>query len=245
MYKALLTALDFLTVLPVPHPKDYHPVELGKAAGWFPWVGALLGGLSGALYLGLRQVFPPFLAAGLAVAGWMGLSGGLHLDGLADCCDGLLYAGSAAHRLEIMKDPHHGTFAGIGLTLAILLKVAALAALPAEWEVVLIASLSGALARWLLLPAGRQPNARPGGLGAAFSESLQKWAFVLAFPPLLALSAWLGWQAFAALILVHGWAVYVFELSRKRLGGLTGDVYGLIVEGAELLVLLVFAAGRI
>lgn len=245
MFNALLTALDFLTVLPVPHPKGYQPVELGKAAGCFPWVGALLGGLSGALYLGLRQAFPPFLAAGLAAAGWMALSGGLHLDGLADCCDGLLYAGSAARRLEIMKDPQHGTFGGIGLTLAILLKVAALAALPADWAVMLIASLSGALARWLLLPAGCQPNARPDGLGAAFSASLTKRAFVIALPPALILAGLLGWRGLAALVLAHGWAWLAFRLARRRLGGLTGDVYGLIVEVAELLVLLVFAAGRL
>lgn len=245
MFNALLTALDFLTVLPVPHPKGYQPVELGKAAGCFPWVGALMGGLSGGLYLGLRQVFPPFLAAGLAAAGWMALSGGLHLDGLADCCDGLPYAGTVERRLEIMKDPHHGTFGGIGLTLAILLKVAALAALPADWEIVLIASLSGALARWLLLPAGRQPNARAGGLGASFSASLTKRAFVIALPPALILAGLLGWRGLAALVLAHGWAWLAFRLARRRLGGLTGDVYGLIVEVAELLVLLVFAAGRL
>ncbi|MDK2980345.1 MAG: adenosylcobinamide-GDP ribazoletransferase [Chloroflexota bacterium] len=245
MFNALLTALDFLTVIPLPHPRNFKAVPLGKATGWFPWVGALLGGLSGALYIGLRQVFAPWLAAALAAAAWIALTGGLHLDGLADCCDGLLYAGPRERRLEIMKDPHHGTFAGIGLTLAILLKVAALAALPATLETLGAAALAAALARWLLLPSARQPNARESGLGAAFSDSLDRKAYVLAIPPLLILPVWLGGRALVALLLAHGWAACVFRLAKKRLGGLTGDVYGLIVEGAELLVLLVFAAGRL
>ena len=245
MFNALLTALDFLTVLPVPHPKGYQPVELGKAAGWFPWVGALLGALSGALFLGLRRIFPPLLASGLAASAWVVLSGGLHMDGLADCCDGLLYAGTRERRLEIMKDPHHGTFAGIGLTLTILLKVAALSAQPAGLEVILIASLAGALARWLLLPGAGQPNARPNGLGVAFSTSLPNSAFYIGLPPVLVLSGLMGWRGLAAFVLAHGWTWLAFRVARLRLGGLTGDVYGLIVEIAELLVLLVFAAGRL
>jgi adenosylcobinamide-GDP ribazoletransferase len=192
MFNTLLTAFDFLTILPLPHPRDFQEAPLGKAAAWFPWAGALLGALSGALYFGLRQIFPPFLAAGLATAAWIALTGGLHLDGLADCCDGLLYAGPVERRLEIMKDPCHGTFAGIGLTLTLLLKVTALAALPATVEVLGVTALAGALARWLLLPAARQPNARPGGMGAAFSDSLPHKGFWIALPPVLILAGLQG-----------------------------------------------------
>ena len=239
MFNSLITALDFLTVLPIPHRKGYKPLELGKAAGWFPWVGALLGGLTALVYDGLLQVLPRMLAAALAVAFWICVTGGLHLDGLADCCDGLLYAGTPQRRLEIMKDSHHGTFAGIGLTLTILIKIAALYNLPPT-VYGLALPLAGALSRWLLLPAGNQNNARPGGLGEQFSASLKKSSFYLAIIPVIILIYWLGWQAVVVVAVVHVCAWLVFRTARARLGGMTGDVYGLIVELGEVLVLIGF-----
>ncbi|WP_158674991.1 adenosylcobinamide-GDP ribazoletransferase [Pelolinea submarina] len=239
MFDSLITALDFLTVLPVPHRKDYKPLELGKAAAWFPWVGALLGGLTALVYYGLLLILPRMLASALAVAFWIAVTGGLHLDGLADCCDGLLYAGTPQRRLEIMKDPHHGTFADIGLPLTILIKIAALYSLPLE-VYGLALPLAGALSRWLLLPAGKQANARPGGLGEQFSASLQKGSFYLALIPVIILTYQLGWQAIAVAAVVHVCAWLIFRTAQVRLGGMTGDVYGLVVELGELLVLMGF-----
>ncbi len=129
--------------------------------------------------------------------------------------------------------------AGIGLTLAIVLKVAALYSLPenAFW---LVLPLAGAASRWLLLPAGRQPNARPGGLGEMFSKGLSYYAFLWGALPLIALSCLIGWQAVVIIAAAHLLAWLVFRLARARLGGMTGDVYGLLVELSELLVLIGF-----
>jgi adenosylcobinamide-GDP ribazoletransferase len=177
MIDGLITALGFLTILPISQKKEMKADALGQAAGWFPYVGALIGGLVAGAYYGFLHIFPPLLAAVLTTAVWVALTGGLHLDGMADCCDGLLYSGTPTRRLEIMKDPQHGTFAGIGLTLTLFIKVAALYSL-ADSQYWLVLSLAGALARWLLLPAARQPNARPGGLGAVFAAGLQNSAFI-------------------------------------------------------------------
>jgi adenosylcobinamide-GDP ribazoletransferase len=237
--KYVLLAFSFLTVLPVKLKEAPAQGDLGRAAGWFPWIGILIGGVSALAAWGLRMVFPSLLAAVLTAAVWIGLSGGLHLDGLADCFDGLLNASTPARRLEILKDPRLGTFGGIGLLLAIILKVTAIQALPTS-SLWLVLPLAGALGRWLLLPAGKQPLARPGGMGADFAAGLRPAAFLSAAIPLIGLVIWGGWKAFAAVLACHlaAWGIFLF--SKNRLGGVTGDVFGLTVEAAEILTLLTF-----
>src|SRR5262245_61596780 len=98
---------------------------MGRAALWFPLIGFGLGlVLAGGLLL-FRLFFSPALAAALTVAAWAALTGGLHLDGLADCCDGLLATATPERRLEIMRDPRLGAFGVTGLTLFLILKVLA------------------------------------------------------------------------------------------------------------------------
>jgi adenosylcobinamide-GDP ribazoletransferase len=121
---------------------------LGRAAGWFPWIGAFIGLAAAAILWCLRMVLPEALAAVLAAALWIAFSGGLHLDGLADCCDGLLNASAPERRLEIMKDPRVGTFGAIGLIIAFSLRAVSLYYLgAAAW---LALPLAGALSRWTL-----------------------------------------------------------------------------------------------
>lgn len=239
MINSLITAIKFLTILPLQPDKEMDASGLGKAAGWFPLVGALIGGITAAAYYGLNLIFPSLLAAVLAAAVWILLTGGLHLDGLADSCDGLLYAGDPQRRLEIMKDPHHGTFAGIGLTLVILLKMVGLFSLLADtfW---LVLPFVSALARWLLLPAGRQASARPGGLGDMFASGLRTRAFFFGAFPVIILGYFIGWQAAPVAVVVTALAFLVFRFARARLGGMTGDVFGLVVELVEVMALIGF-----
>src|SRR5512141_1600694 len=161
----LLFALGFLTSIPVRTPAP-QPGDLGRAGVWFPIVGLLLGAILAGAQYALNQVFSPLLSAALLVALWALLTGGLHLDGLADCGDGLLAAVSPERRLEIMRDPRLGTFGGAALILHLLLKTLAVAALSGPALIAL--GLAPALARWLILIVAAQPSARPGGLGADF-----------------------------------------------------------------------------
>jgi adenosylcobinamide-GDP ribazoletransferase len=237
----LWLALGFLTAIPARSVAP-QPGDLGRAAFWFSLVGLLLGGLIAGAKCLLDLFFPPFLTAALSVALWAALTGALHLDGLADCCDGLLAVASPERRLEIMRDPHLGAFGVVGLILYLLLKVGAVQALPAcDWVPFLLAA---ATARWLILPVARQPNARPGGLGADFALGLTRRALVLAalFP--LALLLFGGVRAVLATGLAGLMTFGVARLARTRLGGVTGDVFGLNVELAELAVLLTYAVQR-
>ena len=90
--KMLGLAVSFLTILPVRLAGAFQPGDLGRSAAWFPGVGLLIGGILAGGRLLFAQVFPDPLGATLVVALWAVITGGLHLDGLADCCDGLLAA---------------------------------------------------------------------------------------------------------------------------------------------------------
>ena len=122
-------ALRYLTIAPIPAGAHVEPTTLGRAAAWFPLIGLALGLVvaGGERVIGI--VFPSLLDALLAVTLWKLLTGGLHLDGLADCLDGLV-GRDAGDRLRIMRDSRIGAFGAIGLILFLLLEVAAVSELP-------------------------------------------------------------------------------------------------------------------
>ncbi len=229
-------ALSFLTTIPTP---AFPFVEggLGRAGKWFPLVGAIVGLVLAGAHWALSFVLPEGVTAVFIITLWAWLTGGLHLDGLADCGDGLLIAASRERRLEIMKDSRVGAFGAISLVLYLMLKGTAVASLP---NPTLPLILAPAAARWFLLLAARQPSARPGGMGDSFTASLTPSTLLLAVivPALLLIAA--GWRGLlaAALALAATWLL--IRLARHRLGGVTGDVFGLVVEISELAVLLGF-----
>ena len=186
-----------------------------------------------------RRIFPPLVAGILTLILWVTLTGGLHLDGLADCCDGLLASTTVERRLEIMKDPRLGAFGGIGLLLVLMLKAATLSSLTPQSGFGII--LTASLARWCILPAGLLPLARPSGMGADFKAG---------FPPVVHcrwsnLSAWLGIRPrHTRTGFTCGWA----DCCRSRSAScpvpyqrlVTGDVFGMTVEVVEVVSLLAF-----
>ena len=234
----LRTAFGLLTTLPVGLPGDWKPGDSGRAAFWYPVVGLAVGGLVWLAWFGLNLIFPALVASVLALAVWVGLTGGLHLDGLADCCDGLLGSASRERRLEIMKDPHLGAFGVIGLFFALMLKAAALGLMPPSSGLSIV--LAATLGRWLLLPVSRLPQARPGGMGADFAAGLQTGSIFFAAILPIGLAFLLGMQGWMAVLAALIAAAAVLGLAWKRIGGVTGDVLGALVEVTETAVLLVF-----
>jgi len=109
MLKGFWQATTFLTTIPTP-PQTWESGDLGRAGGAFPLVGLCLGGLLCLAWWGLNIVFPTMITAVLVVMLWAILTGGLHLDGLADCGDGLLATVSTERRLAILKDSRIGAF---------------------------------------------------------------------------------------------------------------------------------------
>ena len=239
--RALRTAFGLLTILPFRTPQDWQPGDAGRAAIWFPLVGLLIGGLAWGAWQLSTRVFPAPVAGILTLAVWVILTGGLHLDGLADCCDGLLVSATPVRRLEIMKDPRTGAFGVIGLALALLLKGAILASLSPAGSAGIF--LAASLGRWCILPAGMLPVANPEGMGADFAKGLDKRALWLAGLLPLGLALILGIKGLVALLAGLLAAAAILALARSRIGGISGDVFGCIVEVVEVVTLLVFAAG--
>jgi len=234
------SALTFLTCLPLPSAKQDDFASFGESAPWFGWVGLLVGGmLAGLGFLFSWLQVPPAVNAVLLSVVWALLSGGLHLDGLADCCDGLFSAAAPQRRLEILRDTHLGTFGAAGLFLHLLLRWTLLTQLLQQSDVVWLALLlAPALGRWLILPAALQKSARPEGLGQHFKQGMKPTALLWAALPLIVLAGWGGIFVLAALGSGVFMTLFWLWLTHRRLGGVTGDVFGLIVETAENISLL-------
>jgi len=239
--KYLTIAFHLLTTLPVRAPRNWGSGDSGRAASWYPFVGLVLGGLVAGVYFLSGSFFSPLVTGALSLTAWVALTGGLHLDGLADCCDGLLHASSPERRLEIMKDSRLGAFGGIGLMLVLILKVSALASLPSDRAIPVIL-LAASLGRWSILPAGFQPLASPGGMGADFASGLQRSSLVWGVLIPLGLAIYLGLQGIIALGLALLALFLLLRFVRARIGGVTGDVFGLVVEVTETLTLIVLSA---
>lgn len=240
---SLILALRFLTVLPIPGREAQGPTALGRAAWWFPVVGLMLGALLAGAGRLIDALLPPLVGAALLVTGWKAATGAIHLDGLADCLDGL--AGrDRERRLAIMRDSRIGVFGAVGLALFLLLSVTALAglALSVRYRLLVLAPVIGRVAP--TLAGAWLPPATPGqGLGAAFVASVSRWAGLAHVAGGVGLAAWLlGPWGVAIAAAAWGAAMLWAGFAAVRLGGLTGDVLGAAVELAELGVLLGGAA---
>lgn len=239
--RTLRIAFGLMTTLPVRLPEDWSAGDSGRAAVWYPLVGLTIGALTWLVWKGSTFLFPPLVTGIVTLLVWVILTGGLHLDGLADCCDGLFASVSPARRLEILKDPHVGAFGMIGLILILFLKAAALASLThvSSFGILLAASL----ARWCILPAGLLPRARSSGMASDFAAGFQHSFIVWSAIIPLTLATLLGLRGILASVAGLGAAVLVLWLARSRIGGVTGDVFGMLVEIVEAVILLTFLIG--
>jgi len=235
-------ALQFLSSLPIRLPGMPQPQELGRSLLFYP----LVGGLFGALLLGLNALLdgaPLMLHAALLLTAWVLLSGGLHLDGLADSADAWLGGfGDRERTLSIMKDPRSGPIAVVTLVLVLLLKFSALMAMIENHQSLglLLAPLIGRAAMLGLFLG--TPYVRPGGLGQALADHLprkvgQRVLLVSAlFCVLIA-----GISGLLALLIASVGFFWLRHLMLRRLGGTTGDTAGAMLELLEVAVLLVVA----
>jgi len=238
---SLAQAVRYLTIVPLPG-RHAGVGDLGHAAAWFPVVGLGIGAALVALEWLTSRAFPPLLAALLTVTAWKLLTGGLHLDGLADCLDGI-GGRDPEHRLAIMRDSRIGAIGAIGLILFLLLEIAALSELPGPVRRrVLLAAPVIARAMPALLGRVFGP-ARRDGLGAAFQAGLPRGAPLLVLGAALAVAAaTLGRAGVAAVAVATVVVVVLGRFFSRRLGGITGDVFGASIEAAELAALLTVSA---
>lgn len=238
-----LTALQFLTILPFPVASSFGKDDLGRSTAWFPLAGLTLGGLLLLADYGLSFLFPRHLADALLVVLLALMTGALHLDGLADVCDGMAARGDKERFLAVMKDSRVGAVGVVGLVAGLGLKYAALLAVPepVKWQALL---LFPALARFVMtLVMTGAANARSDGLGAAFLAGIGRPQLLIATLTVLPL-CWLtaSLPGIVALLLTGIWGLSVRSYFTRRLGGITGDIVGFSGETAEIIILMVLAA---
>lgn len=239
----LLAAVRFLTIVSVPRRGRSDPA---RSQGYFPIVGLGLGLALVGLDRAFSRVLPGEAVNWLLVASLLVLTGGMHLDGLADTCDGVFggHGRSREQRLEIMGDARAGAFAVMGIVLILALKWAAVSSLARESRVEGIL-LAPCLGRWAMVSAiAVFPYARRDGMGLAFHQAAGRWPLVAAAGTAMgAAGLLLGW---AGLLIWLGAGLSGMLLGAycwRVLGGLTGDVYGAITETVEVMALLLLAAG--
>jgi adenosylcobinamide-GDP ribazoletransferase len=232
-------ALTFLTKLPWPWRGEAAPADLARAMFWFPWVGAILGLIFLGAWEGLARVLPPPAVAALLVCLSVLVTGGLHLDGLADTVDGLGGGHTPEERRRIMKDSRVGAFGVLGLIVALLVKFAFFLA-AGEQGLRAGFVLFPVLSRWGMVHlAYLSDYARPeGGLGQAMTSGVsEKVAAGAAFSALGLAVLLTGFQGLALMAGAAGLVWLAGRYFRRTLGGVTGDVLGAVNEILEVAVL--------
>ncbi len=251
MIVEFINALRFLTIFPLP---DTPVKSLHQTAPWFPLVGLFIGVILSLINIAANWIFlSPFCSVVITLA-WIGLTGGLHLDGLGDCCDAFLVPLPIAQRLNIMKDPHMGTFGIVGILLAILLKWAGIASLatghsiigwPGLWtnrlSITYALLLAPVLGRWMVLFLALPKCARMDGMGQEFSHGVNLKILSLAgiIPLIMVLLG--GIQAVVALLIAFIAIQIIIRIANRKIGGVTGDVMGMSIEISEIAVLAVYS----
>ncbi len=240
-----LLALQFLTRLPVRDPGLYTEARMALIPRYFPAVGVLTGGLMAAVWWLAGLALPPVLAAILAVAFGLMLTGAFHEDGFADACDGLGGGVTRARVLEIMRDSRLGTYGAAGLGLMLAARVAALVALAPFGAAGLAALVAGqALSRASAVGAIiGAVYARDHGTAKPVQEGVDGASLWVAGITALAVAGagtiWLG--AGAMLAGLAGLALGHLLMRRaytRRIGGYTGDCLGGVQQCSEIGFLL-------
>ncbi|MDO4250307.1 MAG: adenosylcobinamide-GDP ribazoletransferase [Moraxella sp.] len=237
----LLIAVQLMTIVPVRLP--YLPSREQNALSmlFYPVVGLMIGAV---LWLMASFIhLPIMLLSCLIVVVWVGLTGGLHLDGLADTADAWVGGfGDRERTLAIMKDPSTGAMGVIVIVLCLMLKWASV------YSLLMLDDKYDASLVWLMIPMlGRlgvlalfatTPYVRQQGLGSALKDVSKSvlWLVVVGFGVVLCVLSWqLAVVLFAVWVVILAWLRWRFV---GRLGGITGDTVGASIEMVEAALLI-------
>ncbi len=252
-YAELVAAVRFLSILPLPGVSQHFETESTSASsqrivlgsGYFSLVGFFIGLLLSLLIVLFNPLLPHLALAALLVVALVLLTGGLHLDGVMDSCDGLFGGRTRESRLKIMRDSSVGSFGVLGGVCVLLLKFAFFASLETHALYVALLCVLPA-SRWAMVLALRAfPSARPAGLGITFRQSVTLQHLYLAAVVALLIAIGIGhlagvlvWLTASLTALALSWWI------TRLLGGLTGDTYGAIAEITEVVALLLMVILR-
>ncbi|WP_110975172.1 adenosylcobinamide-GDP ribazoletransferase [Acinetobacter sp. WCHAc060042] len=233
-------ALQFLTTFPVRLSAMPTPQQNAQALLFYPVVGLLIGSILYGIAL-LLHALPVVLLSSVILVHWIWLTGGLHLDGLADTADAWVGGfGDKARTLAIMKDPSCGPIGVLSLVIMCLLKWSVLYVLLQKqlYTALMLFPLLGRLVPLFFFLS--TDYVREKGLGSQLGQHLARPIAIalLLLTPLVALYwAWIGVVVLASFYLALWYLRCKFI---QRIGGVTGDTIGASIEIIELATLLSF-----
>lgn len=243
MINGLIFSLQFLTRIPLNIEVEYNSRNIAKSTFFFPFTGMLIGAFSaGAYYITLFMGRD--IASLFGVLALIFITGGLHIDGLSDTCDGFFSSRKKEKILEIMKDSRSGTFGVIAVVIDILTKYILISRIKTNVLPCLMLSCANARLTAVMLMSFTK-CARPGGMGAAFSGSGTKKYFCFGSALYAALTIFFfGFKRLIPLAAALGVSLLITMKSYKTIGGLTGDVYGADIEICEIISIAAFEAAE-
>lgn len=242
-----LLALQFLTRIPVPQlarlTQEQANDGLARAMAWLPPVGTIIGGITATTFVVASQIWPPVIAALLALVVEALLTGFFHEDAVADFCDAFGGVAQGERAMQIMHDSRIGSYGTVGLCLSMGLRIAAMVALPAEFAVVAIIAAATFGRLWAVLLASLLPPSHSDGslasrMGQVIPLQRTIGGVLLAIPGVLPFVL-LAPQSFLASLgfgVVFLWWIRRFLLN--RIGGCTGDCLGFATYVGQLTLLL-------
>lgn len=245
--RGFLTALQFLTLIRLDRSQA-DAKALAASTIYFPLVGALLGLMLICLNEALSLVFPSGITSVMLVAGLAILTGGLHLDGLADTFDALAAGKDREKKLNIMRDSHKGTFGVLALVVVILLKAGLVSSLPTGFKNLGLFLMTMVSRYSFDLSFFTSSYAREAGKAKVFFEGANARAFFISSLVTLVLIV-LTRRPMVGLAVLFLSAIFTLAINKrikKAIGGLTGDTLGALCELNEVCsLLLIFVISQL
>ncbi len=242
MLHALGLAIQYFSRIPLRLTLRYEEETMKRTIFFLPFIGWLLGAILYLFYYYSHLYFPVSLFSVLLVVFLLWLTGALHADGWMDVFDGIGSSQSKEKMLNIMKDSRVGAMGVVGFVALFALKVFAMAELLPSTLVKEALIITPVLARWgVLLAVVLFPYARDKGLGKQYKEWF-KWPVLLLATLWVLPAFWLSPYGLLMLIVSFIFTILSGYYFTKKLDGLTGDVYGWMIEGAEGLLWVMLVA---
>lgn len=236
----LFIALQFLTTFPIQLKAMPSQQQNAQSLLWYPVVGLMIGGILFAVVTLLHSL-PSILLASLVLVVWIWLTGGLHLDGLADTADAWVGGfGDKQRILKIMKDPACGPIGVLSLIIICLLKWSAIYVLLERqlYAGLLLFPVLGRLSALFLFLTTKY--VREKGLGASIAAFIPKTAVIVVFLLYLVVTAYFSWIGILTGLIFLACLMYLRYKFIQRIGGITGDTIGASIEITEAVTLLSF-----
>lgn len=239
--KPFILMVTFLTRIPIKIKFDITQEDFRRGIWYMPIVGLLIGGILYAMYLLLSGFVSSLVLSCLLVFLYLMITGGLHIDGLADTMDAFLSNRPKERMLEIMKDPHIGTFGVLGIVMYLIIIIVLLNEVP---EICIIFPVAGR--SFAMFASYANGYARPQGLGKTIIENTKTKHVVFSFLILILVSfafQFISRDIFLLYALVTAIALTFILISiitksmSKKLGGITGDTIGFVIEASSVLFL--------